>query len=229
MKAKKMVFVYILLLFICFILSSCNKKQIVNITKGENFNLEFSIDSELDLEQMFVDVEYKNNEIIAVALKECSITGFDSSTTGEKVMTIQYNGFSIDLPYTVTYDYEVKISTRLEVSVFPAGKYSYYEIRMRNFNLDKFSALSFVITNESLDALSKNIVASSSYTDLKLDKQVISNTEVGIVIMNLNDVEIENNSIIIRLQQTSGNCSNLKIKDIHLYDGQIVYNLPDTN
>ncbi|MCL2675708.1 MAG: bacterial Ig-like domain-containing protein, partial [Firmicutes bacterium] len=58
----------------------------------------------LDTTGLTVTFTRNNNTTAAVALSDCEITGFDSSTAGTKTITVKYQGFSQTFTVTVTED-----------------------------------------------------------------------------------------------------------------------------
>lgn len=227
MKTKLITLVLIILLFIC-LLSSCNPGQVLDISIAEDFSLNLSLDSDIILGQTMVNISYSSGKNEKVLLRECLKETFDTSTTGNKKITLTYKGFEKEIDYIVSYNYEVLTTSRLSISIVSSGDYTYYEIKLNNFDLEFFKGISFTLTSDDLSVYTKNIVANDYNKELKLDIQEISNNKIGFIILNNKNVDINLSNNLITLQQNNNFINSLEIKDIQIYDGLNVYKLPVT-
>ncbi len=120
---------FLLILLIPITLVACKKdkdgnensqKQITSIEVSATAKNKFFVDDTLDLTNFKIKVYYNDNSSSEVNVTSDMVSGFDSSTTGSKILTITYCGKTCEMEYTVVNSSATKITliTAFETEYF---------------------------------------------------------------------------------------------------------------
>lgn len=115
--AKKWLFAVISAVFLLFVLSACaDDKTVEEISVFEN-----SVPTVYEVDQTFpndakITVKYKSgkSENVSVNFAE-NVSGFDTSLSGKRTMTVSYGGKTLDAEYTVKGNVNTKIRVTAEI------------------------------------------------------------------------------------------------------------------
>ena len=97
-----------LVLLSTFLLVGCNEEPSTQepiLSLKTSFQTEYEIGEELNIlggQLLYTD---ENGKETTVDIEESFVTGFDSSTLGEKTMTVTYLGKSINVDYVINPEY----------------------------------------------------------------------------------------------------------------------------
>ncbi|WP_249866429.1 bacterial Ig-like domain-containing protein [Paenibacillus konkukensis] len=80
----------------------------------------YFIGETLDLDGLVVYAKYSDNSSVRLLKTEYTVTGLDTSSAGEKYVTLTYKGKTVDIPLTV----RVKQPTGIEVTSYPKTTYT---------------------------------------------------------------------------------------------------------
>ncbi|MCS7461000.1 bacterial Ig-like domain-containing protein [Paenibacillus doosanensis] len=80
----------------------------------------YFIGETLDLDGLVVYAKYSDNSSVRLLKNEYTVTGLDTSSAGEKYVTLTYKGKTVDIPLTV----RVKQPTGIEVTRYPKTTYT---------------------------------------------------------------------------------------------------------
>ena len=98
---KKLLIPFILIFALCISLASCGQKAISSLEIIEGFKYSYDLGETPDLSGLKVQVKYNDGTFTIVGKDELTVTGLDTSTPGQKNVTISYAGFEINAKVTV--------------------------------------------------------------------------------------------------------------------------------
>jgi hypothetical protein len=101
MNIKKLLIPFVLIFALCLSLASCGQKAISTLEIIEGFKYSYELNETPDLSGIKVQVKYNDGTFTIVEEKDITVTGLDTSTPGQKTVTISYNGFEITAKVTV--------------------------------------------------------------------------------------------------------------------------------
>lgn len=91
-------------LFACvFSFAGCqgNEKELINIGLSKEIKTEYAINEKIDLNDAKLVLTYNDDSQKEMTISNDMITGFDTTTVGEKTLTISYNAKEIKVAYKV--------------------------------------------------------------------------------------------------------------------------------
>ena len=91
-------------LFACvFSFAGCqgNEKELINIGLSKEIKTEYAINEKIDLNDAKLVLTYNDDSQKEITISYDMITGFDTTTVGEKTLTISYNEKEIKVAYKV--------------------------------------------------------------------------------------------------------------------------------
>ena len=101
MNIKKLLIPFVLIFALCLSLASCGQKAISSLEIIEGFKYSYELNETPDLSGIQVQVKYNDGTFTIVGEKDLTITGLDTSTPGQKSVTVSYNGFEVTAKVTV--------------------------------------------------------------------------------------------------------------------------------
>ena len=155
---KKVSLLIISVLCLACILFGCNDKKgnIVSIKATDGIlKSTYDVDEVVDLDSLKVTVVYADGSEEEVS-DDIVITGFDTSTTGSKTMTVTYKGeYSFDFPYSVVYSVmpsqQISTSARIVVDQRPYPTAVSRLVGVKIGSLEGIEAVTFTV--ESADKI----------------------------------------------------------------------------
>lgn len=238
--AKKITIILLTLVLIACATSlcACTEPTVEKITIRQNsFLSNYEIDTVLSLSGAFINVTYSNGSEIQVQVTHDMIEGFDSSTTGQKKMKINYHGvYSEDIEYLIynpdNAATDILTSTRLKLAISKNLSLSEYTVSLKYGDLEKITGVSFIMkSGEGFGVKDvEDVLFFNSIPDgWNYDFSTPSNTEIRVVVYCLNDTGITSDSTIINVIMKDKEVVPTQITNIVVSDGKNDYALPSTN
>ena len=238
--AKKITIILLTLILIACTTSlcACTEPTVEKITIRQNsFLSNYEIDTVLSLSGAFINVTYSDGSEIQVQVTHDMIEGFDSSTTGQKKMKINYHGvYSEDIEYLIynpdNAATDILTSTRLKLAISKTLSLSEYTVSLKYGDLEKITGVSFIMkSGEGFGVKDvEDVLFFNSIPDgWNYDFSTPSNTEIRVVVYCLNDTGITSDSTIINVIMKDKEVVPTQITNIVVSDGKNDYALPSTN
>lgn len=238
--AKKITIILLTLVLIACTTSlcACTEPTVEKITIRQNsFLSNYEIDTVLSLSGAFINVTYSDGSEIQVQVTHDMIEGFDSSTTGQKKMKINYHGvYSEDIEYLIynpdNAATDILTSTRLKLAISKTLSLSEYTVSLKYGDLEKITGVSFIMkSGEGFGVKDvEDVLFFNSIPDgWNYDFSTPSNTEIRVVVYCLNDTGITSDSTIINVIMKDKEVVPTQITNIVVSDGKNDYALPSTN
>ena len=238
--AKKITIILLTLVLIACTTSlcACTEPTVEKITRRQNsFLSNYEIDTVLSLSGAFINVTYSDGSEIQVQVTHDMIEGFDSSTTGQKKMKINYHGvYSEDIEYLIynpdNAATDILTSTRLKLAISKTLSLSEYTVSLKYGDLEKITGVSFIMkSGEGFGVKDvEDVLFFNSIPDgWNYDFSTPSNTEIRVVVYCLNDTGITSDSTIINVIMKDKEVVPTQITNIVVSDGKNDYALPSTN
>lgn len=232
MKALRKICLFLFVSLLLFTTVACERKgDIVGIEIPDGtFRTVYFVDEEKNFESFDIVVVYEKGRE-TVSLNADAAQGFDTSTTGEKTLTVKYGELSCDFNYRVVYEKneakDINTAARVKLAQSPAAYGLSREFEIENIDFEPLKAISFSLTGKEnfIDELSdvEAIVGAGwNYYSRKVSAKCVKiliyreqgeETELGTVIINLKESALTNMFILA---------------DVTASDGETDYNLPDS-
>lgn len=124
MKKTINVFAKLALAIICFagvlLVAGCNEKELVNIGLSANIKTQYLLNENIDLNGAKLVLTYSDDSQNELVISSDMITVFDTTTIGERALTITYKGKQINVDYVVL-DFDDALR-RVQSKIFNAEK-----------------------------------------------------------------------------------------------------------
>ncbi len=239
--AKK---ITIILLTVVIILSAvmlcaCTEPTVKKVTIRQNsFLSNYAIDSVLSLSGAFITVTYSDGSEIQVQITHDMVEGFDSSTTGQKKMRINYQGvYSEDIEYLI-YNPEnaatdILTSTRLVLSAGKNLSFAEYTVSLKYGDLEKITGVTFTLkSSEGFDIKdAEDVLYFNSLPDgWHYDYSLPTDTEIRVVAYCIDERNISSDSTVINIMLRDKDVvSSPKLTAITVSDGKNDFTLPSAS
>ena len=231
---KKVVVTLLSLLFVLFALAGCSVREIKDVTiKSGSFKDDYAVDERLDLSVALLAVNY-GKDVEAVEITDDMLTGFDTTTTGNKTMRVRYEKYVFDVPYRV-YNPEnpaKDVVTGARFSLFADGGDGYveYSVHFNAADLASVNAASFTLKSEfplRIDATMENLTVTSDFKSASYKCVLASGgTALKVVLFGQNGSTLPRNGVLAKFKIEGGDNRSVSVGDIVLSDGQTDYYLP---
>ena len=236
MKKLTSVIIAILTAVSVMLFSSCSERKITGISvRANSFPNTYEIDADYDeiLPGAYLTVSYSDGETEEVKITKDMIFGFNTQTTGNKTMYVQYKEFrSEDIKYTVynpeNVSRDISTTARLTLRVYDNATAMEYTVSLSKGNLPSVRAIQFTLESENSLSVTENqsnvsvLIGQeklSYYTTLASDKKL------KVVVYTENGATIDN-GIVIKLKIDNSVNAKVKLSEITVSDGQNDYYLP---
>ena len=230
----KKVFVLIIsvLCFICALVG-CNDKNgtIVSIKTTDGIlKSTYNVDEAIDFDALKVTVVYADGSEREVS-EDITISGFDSSTTGSKTMTVKYKDeYSFDFAYNVVYavmpSQQIITSARISLDQRPYPTAVSRLIGVKVGSLESVEAMSFTVEGSEKIKGTYECEMLRGGWDYRVSDA--GDTSFKIVVFRNGGNTITSASDVFALNFFSvGNTFSVAIKDITVTDGNKDYLLPN--
>ena len=238
--AKKITIILLTLVLIvsATILCACTEPTVEKVTIRQNsFLSNYEIDTVLSLSGAFINVTYSDGSETQVQVTHDMIEGFDSSTTGQKKMKINYHGvYSEDIEYLIynpdNAATEILTSTRLRLAISKTFAITEYTVSLKYGDLEKITGVTFTMkSGEGFGVKDvEDVLYFNSLPDnWNYDFSTPSDTEIRVVVYCLDDIGITSDSTIINVIMKDKEVVPTQITNIVVSDGKNDYALPSTN
>ncbi|NLL56647.1 MAG: hypothetical protein GX242_05500 [Clostridiales bacterium] len=241
MKNKLLVCIALLVSFVMLI--GCSDRTEIAVTsidiKPNSFKTSYEIDEQLIFDNIFILVTYDNGESKLVPCDHSMIRGFDTTTTGEKQLYVEYGGVeSAPVDYEVLYSKDnskkIMTSARLEYNSFDTNEIVSYTINYFCGNLKNAQAIYFNLYSE--DDLNINYdllnVSFELPTGWSCTAKQLQSNDMRVLFYNKDNIQGLNSNTAFRININNGNKSAKAIlRDIEIStienDGAVKYYIPD--
>lgn len=144
-------------MFLSNLKEKANKVKSITLSSTP-YDTEYFVGEELDCEGLLIVATKNNEETFYVDIKDCTITGFDSSSPVEsQTITVNYKGFVVTFTVTIKQiAEETPILVAISLETLPKTEYKVGEW------LDTSGG---VLVREYKDGTTKNIALVNSYID----------------------------------------------------------------
>lgn len=218
----------VLLIAILFSLCACvgTQSEVVSgYLKAGSFAAVYDVDEILDLSNSVICLRFADGDTSERQISSGNVTGFDTSTTGEKTLTITYGNNIL-----LTWDYEVVYSAdptkRIETSARIKEENTFYDsgcstaLELKKGDLKGAAALSFTLKYASDDVTPRVVIGAG------WDYRIYSygTGEWGVVVFTRDGSVKE--TLVFNVV-TQGADTPPDIKSIKISDGEKDYDLPD--
>ena len=233
----KKFYLILTLLFLTLSVSlfACSERKIESVTLPANsFKSDFVVDERLDLTGTYVVVRYSGGEEEEVEITPDMISGFDTTTTGGKTLSVRYKDFVMDSSYRVfnpeNAAKEIVTKARLILYADKGADYIDYTVRLSSGDLTNVAAVDFTLT--STDPLGinddlSNISAVSDNTYAHYESKLSSDgKKLKTVVFCTDGRAFADGSIVIKLKVNGGENRSVSLKNITVSDGKKDYYLP---
>lgn len=237
MRRKSTVLIIMLIIstLFCITFSGCSKREITHITvRSNSFMQKYSVDAELKLDSAFIDVHYSGGETEEINITAEMLTGFDTSTTGNKTMLVEYKGFKSDeIPYVVYNPEgahrEVLTTARLAFFASETASGTEYSILFDKGDMTDANAILFTIESEEsldIDENCDNVTASIDDPNINFYPSLFQNErKLRVLVYHTNAGQL-NHGTLLKLRIEGGDNCDIQISNITVSDGQKDYYLP---
>lgn len=237
-KVLPTIFSLIAVCFFACVLFACSERKIESYSLSDNaFPTEYKVDAVLDASGAFVIAKYADGKEEKIKITADMVTGFDSSTTGTKTMTIKYNDFEETLSYRVynpeNSSREIVTTARLGLSVYfaPDDEYVEYTVTLEKeklpicamlFTLNGDATLGVTRAKSNLTLTSSLSAETTSYrSDLSSDGKSLT-----LLVFNVDGETLTDGGQIIKIRIDKGNKTPVRLKGITVSTAERDYYLP---
>lgn len=240
-NTKRKIYALIVLSVTAFIavlslaLIGCSKREITHITiRANSFMQKYSVDAKLRYDTAFIDVHYSSGETEEVNITEDMVVGFDTFTTGNKTLHVEYKGFKSDsVPYVVYNpegaNKEILTSARLAFFASSTSSGTEYSILFDKGDLSDVNAIIFTIESEKslgIDENCDNVTASIDDPNINYYPSLFQNEKkLRVLVYHTNGGQL-NQGTLLKLRIDGGENCDIQISNIMISDGEQDYYLP---
>lgn len=225
---KKVVAIIIFICLLPLVFSSCSERTDPVITsiiiKQNSFKSSYEIDEKLNYDNIFILVTYDNGDATYVQCDNSMIRGFDTLTTGERQLYIEYNGAKSDLVdyevlYSIDNSKQILTSARLEYSTITNNEILSYTIDYYSGDLKNCQAILFNLYSE--DELNINSdfsnVSFEVPTGWDFSRKLLSSKNMRVMFYNKDNQEGISSNTLFRINVNKGNSfAYVKLRDIEV-------------
>ncbi|HKL73435.1 MAG TPA: bacterial Ig-like domain-containing protein [Clostridia bacterium] len=239
---KKIIAILFLIVFVMLIFAGCRPRKGLTVVqvviKPNSFKESYEVDEQLNFASIFILITYDNGENVYVQCDNTMVKGFDTLTTGEKQLYVEYGGvksesFDYEVFYSIDNSKKILTSARLEYTKGVNNEILGYGITYYCGDLINVNAIMFSLygeqslsVNNDLSNLSLELPTGWSYY-----VEYISEQTLRILLYNKdNEVGLSTNASFI-VSINKGNSEAVTwLKDIEVStigDNATKYYIPD--
>ena len=233
-KIKFLSIPLIVCMLVMFAFTGCSDNEIVSASiRTNSFKQYYNVDDELDLTNAYLVVDYKNGESSQYNITEEMISGFDTTTTGKKTMTITYQGTAVEYQFNVYNDenalYDILTTARLSVlceTVDSDMRYSFY---FSKGDMAETKAFLFDIEfNDTVDITDDNYTLTTQIDGWNSRAMKKTAKTIRLLIYSTNEEGLTESGYIATFTIDGCTTRNVALKNIKISDGTNDYYLPKT-
>ena len=241
MKKRLYAFILTILIFVTAVcLTGCSERKAEKITLAPNsFATGYQVDTALDLNGAFIVQHFADDNTKRIQITPDMVSGYDTSTTGTKTLTVSYNGLSVTHSYRVynpeNAAKEIITTARLILTVYipDNGEYAEYAVKFTKGDLSGISAATFTMTGtESLgiSAGKVNVSLSTEGNNASYESNLSGDgLKLKILVFEKNGgTLLGEDGVLAKIRITGGTNRSVTISDITVSDGTQNYYLPRT-
>lgn len=234
---KKIISTFFIILFLvgCTLLTVGCQPSIDEVyVRANSFNANYAIDSNINYQGAFLVVEYSDDTKEDVAITPDMISNFNTSTTGQKTMTISYQEYKIDVDYLVynpeNASLEILTSSRLSLACGKSLTHAEYTVSYRKGDLSILKAVTFTLkTSSTLGIEEDESLLEVGYLPdgWTYDFLIVNATTVKFVVYAYENAGINSDANLINVMVLGKDvASSPTLIDVTVSDGINNYRLP---
>jgi hypothetical protein len=225
---KKFVAIIIFICLLACMLSSCSERAEPVVTsiliKQNSFKLSYEIDENLNYDNIFILVTYDSGEAEFVQCDNSMVKGFNTLTTGERQLYIEFGGarsdeVSYEVLYSIDNSKQILTSARLEYTTFINNEILSYTLDYYAGDLTNCQAILFDLysedelnVNDDLSNVSFEVPTGWSYSS-----KLLSTKNMRVLFFNKDNNEGISSNTLFRINVNKGNAfSYVRLRDIEV-------------
>ena len=236
-KLLRFLFAFSVLLTFILPLCACSKRQIVSVQiKTSSFKTSYTVDENLDLAGAYLTLIYSSGQSDEIPISADMVTGFDTVTTGNKLLVVKYKEFKSDpMTYRVynpeNASREITTNARFLLFTDSGNGFTEYTVKLAKGDLGNITAAEFTFSSSVSLGISEDLSNCSYVSDstnaLFAQKLSTDGTKLKIVVYHTEKSHVfADNSVIIKLRIEKGTNKSVTLNNITVSDGEQDYYLP---